>query len=83
MDSAIREMTAYIKNELLRRPELEIEADTRLVSSGLIDSLALVNLLLKLEEVTALRIAPSQVQPKDFETVRMMVAMAQRVGVRR
>ncbi len=64
---------------LLRKPVV-IEEDTPLVSSGLIDSMALVDLLLKLEDLTHLRIPASKVQPKDMDTIARMFATAQRVG---
>lgn len=66
--------------KLIRKPGLQIDEKTPLVSSGLIDSMALVDLLLKLEEVTNLRIPASKVQPKDMNTVELMFATAQRVG---
>ncbi len=50
------------------------------MSSGLVDSMALVDLLLKLEEVTRLRIPAGKAQPKDMNTVELMFATAQRVG---
>jgi acyl carrier protein len=65
---------------LIRKPGLAIDENTPLVSSGLIDSMALVDLLLKLEELTHMRIPPGKVQPKDLETVARMFATAQRVG---
>ena len=65
---------------LIRRPEVEIDESTPLLSSGLIDSMALVDLLLKLEELTKMRIPPGKVQPKDMDTVALMFATAQRVG---
>ena len=42
--------------------------------------MALVDLLLKLEELTHMRIPPGKVQPKDMDTVAPMFATAQRVG---
>jgi acyl carrier protein len=51
-----------------------------LVASGLIDSFALVDVLIKLEEVSEMRIPAGKVQPKDMETVNLMLAMAKRVG---
>ena len=65
---------------LIRKPGLTIDENTPLVSSGLIDSMALVDLLLKLEDLTHLRIPAGKVQPKDMNTVGMMFATAQRVG---
>jgi acyl carrier protein len=54
--------------------------DPPLVSSGLIDSFSLVDVLTKLEEVTATRIPAGKVQPKDMDTVSRMLSTAQRVG---
>jgi acyl carrier protein len=65
---------------LIRKPNVLIDENTPLVSSGLIDSMALVDLLLKLEELTHMRIPPGKVQPKDMDTVTKMFATAARVG---
>ena len=65
---------------LVRKPGLALDENTRLVSSGLIDSMALVDLLVKLEDITRMRIPPGKVQPKDMDTVTLMFATAQRVG---
>lgn len=66
--------------QLIRKPGVTIEENTPLVSSGLIDSMALVDLLLKLEDLTRLRIPAAKVQPKDLDSVAKMFATAQRVG---
>ncbi len=66
--------------QLLRKPSTTIDEDTPLVSSGLIDSMALVDLLVKLEDLTHMRIPAGKVQPKDLDTVAKMFATAQRVG---
>ena len=66
--------------ELVRKPSLVINEHTPLVSSGLIDSMALVDLLVELEDITRLRIPPGKVQPKDMDTIALMFATAQRVG---
>jgi acyl carrier protein len=68
---------------LVRKPNLKLDENTPLVSSGLIDSMALVDLLQKLEDLTHTRIPPGKVQPKDLDTVALMFATAQRVGKRR
>ena len=66
--------------ELVRKPSLVIDEQTPLVSSGLIDSMALVDLLVKLEDITRMRIPPGKVQPKDMDTIALMFTTAQRVG---
>ena len=65
---------------LIRKPGVAIDENTPLVSSGLIDSMALVDLLLKLEDLTQRRIPAGKVQPKDMDTVAKMFATAERVG---
>ena len=66
--------------ELVGKPNLVIDENTPLVSSGLIDSMALVDLLVRLEDITHLRIPPGKVQPRDMNTIALMFATAQRVG---
>jgi acyl carrier protein len=79
MTPEAQQMALYV-SELIRKPGLPIEEHTPLVSSGLIDSMALVDLLLKLEDLTHMRIPPGKVQPKDMNTIALMFATAQRVG---
>ena len=73
-------MIDFIRNEVMREAQARIDESTPLVSSGLIDSFALVDILLKLEDVTCLRIPAGKVQPKDMDTVNLMLETAQRVG---
>jgi acyl carrier protein len=74
------QMIDYIVKEVIRRPGTQVDEKTPLVSSGLIDSMSLVEILLKLEEVTRSRIPAGKVQPKDMDTVELMLATTQRVG---
>jgi acyl carrier protein len=79
MTAEARQMIEHILS-LIRKPGLTLDEDTPLVSSGLIDSMALVDLLLKLEDLTHMRIPAGKVQPKDMDTVARMLVTAQRVG---
>jgi acyl carrier protein len=79
-DDQAQQIIDYIVHEVICRPGIQITEDTSLISSGLIDSLALVNILLKLEEVTRRRIPAGKIQPKDMDTVTLMLGTAQRVG---
>jgi acyl carrier protein len=80
MADSAQQLIDYICKEIIRRPGVQIGVDTPLVSSGLIDSFSLVDVLSKLEEVTATRISAGKVQPKDMDTVSLMISTAQRVG---
>jgi acyl carrier protein len=79
MTPEVVQMVEHIR-KLLRNPSISIDENTPLVSSGLIDSMALVDLLLMLEDVTGMRIPPGKVQPKDMDTVSKMFETAQKVG---
>lgn len=81
MDAAQSEsMIRYLKEKVLRKPEAVIDPDTPLVSSGLVDSFALVETLFELERVTNLRIPAVKVAPADMDTVRKMFETAARLG---
>ena len=80
MTDFAQELIEYICKEIIRRPTVQIAAHTPLVSSGLIDSFSLVDVLSKLEEVTSMRIPAGKVQPKDMDTVSLMLSTARRVG---
>jgi acyl carrier protein len=79
MTAEAKQMIEHIVR-LIRKPGLTIDENTPLVSSGLIDSMALVDLLLKLEDLANVRIPAGKVQAKDMNTVAMMFATAERVG---
>jgi acyl carrier protein len=79
MTAESQQMIAHIV-ELIRKPNVSIDENTALVSSGLIDSMALVDLLQKLEDIMHMRIPAGKVQPKDMDSVAKMFATAQRVG---
>jgi acyl carrier protein len=76
-------MIRYVKEKLLRKPDAQITADTPLVSSGIIDSFALVEALIQLERVTNLKIPAIKVAPEDMDTVAKMFETAARMGTPR
>ncbi|MEW6404302.1 MAG: phosphopantetheine-binding protein [Chloroflexota bacterium] len=73
-------MIKFLTQQVLHNPGVELQEDTPLVSSGLVDSFALVEVLLELEQVTNRRIPAGRVSPEDMETVRKMLETAERVG---
>jgi acyl carrier protein len=79
-NEATQQLINYIQSQVIRKKGVSIEADTPLVSSGLVDSLALVDVLAEVERVTKMRIPAGKVQPKDMDTVNLMLATAARVG---
>ena len=73
-------MQDYIRTAIIRNPGVAVDADTLLISSGLIDSFALVDILVELEEVTQRKLPVSQISAQDLDTVREMLATAERLG---
>jgi acyl carrier protein len=73
----------YVKKNMLSNPSTEIDESTPLVSSGLVDSFALIEMLVELERVTKRKISPGKVGAKDMDTVTLMLATAERVGIPR
>jgi acyl carrier protein len=76
----VLELMAYIESQVIRRKGVQITPETPLVSSGLIDSFALVEIFLKLEEITHRKIPAGKVQAKDMNTVELMLRTAERIG---
>jgi acyl carrier protein len=73
-------MIKYVKEKILRKPDMVLDADTVLVSTGIVDSFALVEALFELERITKLRIPAAKVAPADMDTVRKMFETAERLG---
>jgi len=81
MDSAeVETMIRYVKEKVLRKPNADIGVDTPLVSSGMVDSFALLEALVELERITESRIPAMKVVPADMDTVRKMFETAARMG---
>lgn len=77
-DEMMQQLIGYI--EKLIKGKSPIDENTPLVSSGLIDSFALIEIFLELQRITALKVPASKVQTKDMDTVRLMFATAERFG---
>ncbi len=58
-----------------------IDANSPLISSGLIDSLSMVSLKVFLEQSYALRIPDTEATTESFDTVQAIVKMLRRLGV--
>ena len=51
------------------------DLDAELFESGLLDSLAVAELILGIEEATGVSIAPSEVAREDFDTPRKILSL--------
>lgn len=76
----MKQLADYIVEKVIKRKGVEVNQDTPLVSSGLIDSFALVDIFLELQKVARCKIPASKVQAKDMDTIRRMFATAEKFG---
>jgi acyl carrier protein len=76
----MKQLTTYISEKVMKSKGAAIHEDTPLVSSGLIDSFAMIEIFLELQRVVARKVPASKVQAKDMDTVRSMFAMAEKFG---
>lgn len=73
-------MIEFLKRRILRNPSMSLDIDTPLVSSGLVDSFALIDILLELERITDRQIPAGSVSPVELDTVQKMLELAERLG---
>jgi acyl carrier protein len=66
---------AFIKNNIVDDPEIEIKPDTELISSGLIDSFSLVTLYVYIEKEFGVKIPASRIIPDTFDTVEQITSI--------
>jgi len=63
----------FINGEYLTDEDVEITPDTKLISSGLIDSFSLVSLQTYIEKEFGKRIPAPRITAETFDTVNQMV----------
>jgi acyl carrier protein len=70
-----KDLTEYILTQIIKRPKYPLDKDTRLISSGLIDSFHLVDLAVFVEEKFGVRIDDSELNADTFDTVPQLSAL--------
>jgi acyl carrier protein len=66
----IETVTRYVHEELLvRRPGLEVDADTDLIANGVVDSMGLLRLVAFLEDTFDFTIPPSEILPGNLGSI--------------
>ncbi len=63
----------FIRYEFLTDPDTVIDIDTKLISSGLIDSFSLVSLQSFIEKEFGKRIPAPRITAQTFDTIRQMM----------
>lgn len=70
----------FLMTKIIGKAGPTINAETPLVSSGLVDSFHLVDILMELERVTNRSIPAGRVSPDMLDTVNRMLETANRIG---
>ena len=68
-------LAEYIASDILNQPEREISQDEKLISSGLIDSLSLVDIALFVEEEFQVIIDDTELNADTFDTLKELEAI--------
>ncbi len=68
------ELKKFIREQIIRDPSMVIDDTQPLMSSGLIDSFALVDLSLFIEATFGVRVPDVDLTPDRMDTVAMMLA---------
>jgi 2-hydroxymuconate-semialdehyde hydrolase len=67
------ELIEYIKKEFVEDPDEEIDENTPLMSSGLIDSLSIVSLVAFIDKKYGVKIPDEKGTVENFETVTKII----------
>jgi acyl carrier protein len=79
MDEVKRVILEYVKKEYLEEgDDREVREDTRLISSGIVDSFSMVSLKRFLEKTYAIQIPDAEATPAAFDTVQGIAALVDR-----
>ena len=65
----------YITDQLLNQPRLVLTPDTKLITSGLVDSFHLVDLSLFIEDEYGVRIADTELNSQVFDTLEQLESL--------
>jgi len=81
INEIIAQLAAFIALEIIHQPDQVIEPDEALISSGLIDSLSLVDLSLFIEDTFDVQIDDTELNAQSFDTLDQLSSMiVERVG---
>jgi len=76
-DNLISTLEEFIKNEFLKQPDRELKPDEALISSGLINSLSLVDLALFVEDNYGVQIDDTELNAETFDTLAELASLIQ------
>jgi acyl carrier protein len=72
----------YVKKEYLDEDsDMEVKEDTKLISSGIVDSFSMVSLKTYLEKKFSIKLPDEDATPEAFDSVNNIIELIKRFGV--
>ena len=72
----------YVKKEYLDEDsDMEVKEDTKLISSGIVDSFSMVSLKTYLEKKFSIKLPDGDATPEAFDSVNNIIELIKRFGV--
>ena len=73
----------YVKKEYLDEDsDMEVKEDTKLISSGIVDSFSMVSLKTYLEKKFQIKLPDDAATPEAFDSVNNIIELIKRFGVK-
>ena len=75
MSQITDQLSSFIAKNILKQPGRVIDADEKLISSGLIDSFSLMDLALFIEDTYGVRIEDTELNSDTFDSLNQLAAL--------
>jgi acyl carrier protein len=75
MSQITDQLSSFIAKNILKQPGRVIDADEKLISSGLIDSFSLMDLVLFIEDTYGVRIEDTELNADTFDSLNQLAAL--------
>ena len=84
MADAVKQMIIdYVKKEYLDEDDdMQIKEDTKLISSGIVDSFSMVSLKTYLEKKFQIKLPDDKATPEAFDSVNNIIALIKEFGAK-
>ena len=78
MNDRTGQLIQFITQRFVKRAGVQITPETRLITSGIIDSFSLLDVLMEAQRLTAKRIDTGRINPQDLDTVNGIFSVIDR-----
>jgi acyl carrier protein len=75
MSQITDQLSSFVAKNILKQPGHVIDADEKLISSGLIDSFSLMDLALFVEDTHGVRIEDTELNAETFDSLNQLAAL--------